>query len=250
MGRDRLARGLDRLFDAFDARLQVGRARRVDEKPDFAFRHDGDDTCAHLFAREFQVLTAVGEALVGGSVGVVRDDRYTGGERLFDRSVERVKVYERDRDAVGFGGDGTVECIDHLADVAVFRARPLVGAAEQFAGVRDAVLRGCEERVRRDVVDEHEFVARVGAEHTGRSTPARGAGAARAQQATHRACSHACEGGASQEGSPAEARSVCGWTVDVEPLQSFVHVIGICHLFLLTWRGLRVGRQRTGARSS
>ena len=54
---------------------------------------------------------------------------------------------------------GAVDGVDHLADVARFRARPRVRAAEQFARVLDAVLGRDEERVRRDVVDEREFVA-------------------------------------------------------------------------------------------
>ncbi len=120
---------------------------------------------AHLFAGLFQVLADVREARVARRVGVVGDDRNARLDRRFDRRVERVQVDQRDRDAVGAAGHRAVQRVDHLVDVRAFRAGPLVGAAEQLRRVRRAVLRRREERVRRDVVDEHELVVLVRAEH-------------------------------------------------------------------------------------
>ena len=84
--RDRLARVLDRLFGAFDARLQVGRARRGDEQRHVARGDRGDDPFAHFFAGQFQVLADVGQALVARRVGVVGDDRDARLQRRFDRA--------------------------------------------------------------------------------------------------------------------------------------------------------------------
>ena len=108
-----------------------------------------------------QVLADVGQPRVAGGVGVVGDDRDPGGQRLLDGLVERGQADQRDPDPVDAGADRAVERVDHLADVAVLRAGPLVGAAEQLAGVRRAVLGRREERVGRHVVDERELVARA-----------------------------------------------------------------------------------------
>ena len=151
--------------------------------------HRGDDPFAHLFAGQFQVLADVGQALVAGGVGVVGDDRDARLQRRFDRRVERVQVDQRDRDPVGAARDGGVDRVDHLVDVAAFRARPLVAAAEQFAGVRGAVLGGHEERVGRDVVDEHEFVVRVRAEHAADPLPPLRCSRTRSSRTPRAACS-------------------------------------------------------------
>src|SRR5262249_19135225 len=88
--------------------------------------------------------------------------------------------------------------------VAVFRARPLVAAAEQLAGVGDPVLGGSEERVRRDVVDEHEFVARVGPEDFVRAA-AGGARTAGLEDRADRTGGDAGERRTAQERPPIEA---------------------------------------------
>ena len=112
---------------------------------------------SHLLAGDEQVLPDVGQARACRRVGVVGDDGNLRRQRLGDRAVERLEVHQRDADAVDAGGDRAVEGVDHLADVARLRAGPLIRAPQQLAGVGGAVLRGREERVRRDVVDQREL---------------------------------------------------------------------------------------------
>ena len=108
-----------------------------------------------------QILAHVGHALVPAGrrgVGVVRDDGNTGGQRVGDRFVERRGVDDRHGNAVDFRGGGGLNRGDHLRHDGVLRSRPLVGTPQHRARVLDAVDRGRKERVRGDVVHEHEFV--------------------------------------------------------------------------------------------
>ena len=145
------------VLGAVDARLDVGLPRRRDEQRHVARRHELRDVLAHLLAGDEQVLADVGQARVLGRVRVVGNHGDLRLERRVGRAVEGLGVDERDRDAVGAAGDGGVEGVDHLVDVRVLRARPLVAAAQQLAGVLGAVARRHEERVRRHVVDEDEL---------------------------------------------------------------------------------------------
>ena len=99
--RDALARLLDRVLRAVDARLDVRRARRGDEQRHVARRHQVDDPLAHLLAGDEQVLADVAQARVRLLVGVVGDDRDPGLQRRVGRGVERLLVDEADADAVG-----------------------------------------------------------------------------------------------------------------------------------------------------
>ena len=219
----------DRPFGSFEARLQVRRAGTRGEDDHVAGTHGGDDPFAHQFAGQFQVLADVGQALVGGRgrVGVVGDDRDAGLQCVFDRHVERRFADQRHRDPMRAGRDGRVYRVDHLTDVFAFGARPLVAAAQQFAGVLDPVLGRDEERVRGHVVDDDEFVFRMRAEHARRAAAAaRGARPTRAEQRAHPSDRHAAQGGAPQEGSPVEPRPVRP-VQRVEPVHHLMPVIGI-----------------------
>ena len=101
--------------------------------------------------------------------------------------------------------------VDHLADVAGFRAGPLVAAAEQFARVLDPVLGRDEERVRRHVVDEREFV------FLARAEDARGAAAASDALDPHalRMRAHRAGGDAGQRGAAQKRAPVESWSLDV-----------------------------------
>ena len=160
---DLVALALERRLRAVDARLDVRLAGRRDEEPDAAaLRHERRDALAHLDAGVEEILADVGEPLVGGrAVGVVGDDRDAGLERLLGRRVERLRVDDADRDAVGLARDRRVHRVDHLGRLGRLRARPLVGGVRHRARVLGAVARRHEERVRRHVVDEHEAPLRV-----------------------------------------------------------------------------------------
>ncbi len=107
-------------------------------------------------------------------IGVVAEDRDAGRERVLDRPVEPLGIDEAHRDRVGLAGDRRVHRVDHLRDVGGLRAGPLIVAAEQRAGVLDAVLARHEERVGRHMVDEHEFPSRMRRERPALGRPRAG----------------------------------------------------------------------------
>ena len=113
---------------------------------------------AHLHSGLEQVLADVGQTCIGGLVGVVGHDRDPGGQCLLHRTVERGRRDQGRRDPVDLLGDRGVDRIDHLPHVARLRAGPLIGAAEQLAGIGRAVLGRGEEHVGGHVVDHRELV--------------------------------------------------------------------------------------------
>ena len=123
---------LDRLDRPVDSRLDVELAGSGDEQSHRALADEVDDVLAHRHTRPEEVLADVGQAGVGG-VGVVRDDRDPGVERLLDRVVEGLEIDERHGDPVGLCGDRRLEGVDHLGDVGGLRTRPLDVGAEQHA---------------------------------------------------------------------------------------------------------------------
>ena len=196
---------------AVDARLDVGRARRRDEHarphrsrrgrrcacPSPGRRRTGPGRCrrdARCCSRR-------------------RCSRPPGCSAFSAESVGRVEglvVDQGDRDAVGTAGDRGVDRVDHLVDVAVLRAGPLVGAAEQLACVLRAVTGRHEERVGRHVVDEDELELLRGPEDpAAASTPELSVGrSARREQRGRQHAATAGQGGpASDAGTGAAVRA-------------------------------------------
>ncbi len=196
---------------AVQPRLDVELARGRDEHADGAGIDQRQDALAHQHAGLVQILADIGEALVaaaGGRVGVVREHRDAGGQRAGGRLVEGVRVDDRHRDGRGLRGDGGVHGVDHLGHVGGRRAGPLMIAAEQRAGVGDAVLGRHEERVGRHVIDEHELPARMLGERPGAGGG--GTGGAGHQPGGGRGGQHGGHRGTLQQGA-ARGRQRCGF---------------------------------------
>jgi hypothetical protein len=162
--RHRLAGVLERPLRAVDPGLDVELARRRDERGDVAGVELGQRSPAELVAGLVEALPdvrkPVGAGVVARAVGIERDDRDASIQRLVHRRPERVLVDDRERDAVGLGGNGRIRGVDHLGHHRVDRAGPLVLDAEQLARVLCPVLGGREERIRSHMADEDELPRR------------------------------------------------------------------------------------------
>ncbi len=155
---------LDRIDGTIDPRLQVELPRRGDEQRHLALTHQFDDARAHHLPGQEQVLADIGEPPVVAAarrIGVVAEHRDAGVERAPDRPVEAFGIDDADGDRVGLAGDCGVHRVDHLRHIRGFRAGPLIVAAEERAGVVDAVLARHKKGVGRDMIDEHEFPPRM-----------------------------------------------------------------------------------------